>query len=172
MNRIRQCFDKKWSFYAGDIDVQYAIKAGCTGGVTVCDKRQNGEWLAIAYNDKEVDIKLDKDLLREVNLPHDWVVEDNFSKQEWDAQGYLKQGIGCYRKEFDLPEEYRGKVVSIEFDGVSRNATVWVNGHIIGNHFSGYSSFSYDISEYLKYGEEGTNCIFVKVEAECFLFFT
>ena len=166
MNRIKQCFDREWDFYAGDIDVQYAIKAGCTGGVTVCDKRADGEWLAIAYNDKEVDIKLDKSLLKRINLPHDWVVEGNFSKQEWDAQGYLKQGIGCYRKEFDLPEEYKGKVVSIEFDGVSRNATVWVNGHLIGSHFSGYSSFSYDISEYLKYGEEGTNCIFVKVEAD------
>ena len=81
MNRVTQCFDRDWDFYADDIDVHYAIKAGCTGGVTVCDKRADGEWLAIAYNDKEVDIKLDKSLLKKVNLPHDWVVEGNFSKK-------------------------------------------------------------------------------------------
>ncbi len=166
MNRVKMNFDKGWDFYGGDIEVQYAIKAGCTGGVTVCDKRKDGEWLAIAYNDKEVEVKIDPSLLKKVDLPHDWVVEGNFSKNEWDAQGYLKQGIGCYRKEFDLPEEYLGKKVEIEFDGISRNCTVWVNGHIIGSHFSGYSSFSYDITEYLKYGEEGTNCIFIKVEAD------
>jgi beta-galactosidase len=168
MNRERMNFDKDWMFYAGDIPVQYAIKAGCTGGVTVCDKRKDGEWTEIAYNDKEVEIKLDKSLISYVTLPHDWIVEGNFSKQEWDAQGYLPTGVGCYRKEFDLPEEYKDKSVSVEFDGVSRNCTVWVNGHVIGNHFSGYSSFSYDISEYLKYGDEGTNCIFVKVDAREF----
>ncbi len=168
MEREKINFDRGWSFYHGDIDVQYAIKAGCTGGVTVCDKRQNGEWTEIAYNDKEVEIKLDKSRLETVDLPHDWIVGGNFSKEEWDAQGYLPTGVGCYRKEFDVPKEWEGKVVSIEFDGVSRNSTVWVNGHLIGEHFSGYSSFSYDISEYLKYGDEGTNCIFVKVKADVF----
>lgn len=168
MNRLKINFDMDWDFYPDDIEVQYAIKAGCTGGVTVCDKRENGDWLAIAYNDKEVEIKLDKRLLRKVNLPHDWIVEGDFSKKEWDAQGYLPTGVGCYRKEFDLPEDYRGKCVCVEFDGVSRNSSVWVNGHLIGSHFSGYSSFSYDISQYLKYGDEGTNCIFVKIQADTF----
>lgn len=155
-------------FYAGDIEVQYAIKAGCTGGVTVCDRRKDGEWTEIAYNDKEIEIKLDRSRISRVTLPHDWIVAGNFSKEEWDAQGCLPTGIGCYRKEFELPEEYRGKSVSIDFDGISRNSTVWVNGHLIGNHFSGYSSFGYDISEYLKYGDEGKNCIFIKVDARKF----
>ncbi|MCD8049508.1 MAG: DUF4982 domain-containing protein [Clostridia bacterium] len=168
MERLELNVDRGWMFYAGDAPVQYAIKAGCTGGLTVCDKRKNGEWTEIAYNDREVEVKLDRRLVREVNLPHDWIVGGDFAKKEWDAQGYLPTGVGCYRKEFDVPEEYRGKRVSIEFDGVSRNSTVWVNGHLIGEHFSGYTSFSYDISEYLKYGDEGTNCIFVKVRADVY----
>lgn len=168
MIREKINFDRDWTFYADDIEVQYAIKAGCTGGVTTCDRKKDGEWTEIAYNDKEIEIKLDKSKLRRVTLPHDWVVEGDFSKKEWDAQGYLPTGIGCYRKEFELPDEYRGKRVSIDFDGVSRNCTVWVNGHLIGSHFSGYSSFGYDISEYLKYGNEGRNCVFVKVDAREF----
>lgn len=168
MNRLKLNFDEDWIFYPKDIEVQYAIKAGCTGGATVCSKREGGEWTQIAYNDKEVDLKIDKSLLRKVTLPHDWIVEGNFSKKEWDAQGYLPTGVACYRKEFEIGEELLGKKIEIEFDGVSRNCTVWLNGHLIGSHFSGYTSFSYDITEYLNYGGEGKNCIFVKVDARDF----
>lgn len=168
MERTRTLFNDGWKFYKGNIDVQYAIKAGRTGGLTDIGKGNDGEWTQIAYNDKEEKITVSENDWESVTLPHDWIVYGNFSKEEWDAQGYLPTGVGCYRKLFDIPADLEGKRIELEFDGVSRNATVWINGHLIGNHFSGYTSFSYDISDYLRYGDEGKNVLFVKVDARDF----
>ncbi len=168
MQRIHKKFNDNWKFYKGDIHVQYAIKAGRTGGLTDIGKGRDGEWTQIAYNDKEERVAVSENDWREVTLPHDWIVEGNFSKDEWDAQGYLPTGVGCYRKVFGIPAEWEGRHVEIEFDGVSRNSTVWLNGHLIGSHFSGYTSFSYDITDYLRYGDEGENVMFVKVDAREF----
>ena len=165
MHRIHQKFNDNWKFYLGDIHVQYAIKAGRTGGLTDIGKGHEGEWTQIAYNDREERINVSEKDWRDVTLPHDWIVEGNFSKKEWDAQGYLPTGVGCYRKVFEVPAQWEGKHIEIEFDGVSRNSTLWLNGHLIGNHFSGYTSFSYDISDYLRYGDEGKNVLFMKVDA-------
>lgn len=168
MNRIHVKFNDGWKFYKGDIHVQYAIKAGRTGGLTDVGRGQDGEWTQIAYNDKEERVSVSEKDWRQVTLPHDWIVEGDFSKEEWDAQGFLPTGVGCYRKEFDVPAEWEGKHIEIEFDGVSRNSTVWLNGHLIGSHFSGYTSFSYDLTDYLRYGGEGKNVLFVKVDARDF----
>lgn len=161
--RIRENFDTDWMFYDGDIPTQYAIRAGCTGGLTELKKRETGEWTQIAYNDKEIPINLDKKRWSKINIPHDFIVGKNFSKEEWDAQGFLPSSIGCYRKVFTVGEELFGKKISLEFEGVSRNCTIWVNGHLLLNHFSGYTSFWLDMTDCLNYGEE--NVIFIKVDA-------
>ena len=107
---------------------------------------------------------------KEVNLPHDWVVEgtfvhDNNLGSQPAANGYLPTGIGFYRKEFEIPEADKGKKISIEFDGIFRNSTVWVNGHLLAGHKSGYTPSNYDLSDVLRYGNEGKNAILVKVDA-------
>ena len=77
----------------------------------------------------------------------------------------MPTGIGFYRKEFEIPEADKGKKISIEFDGIFRNSTVWVNGHLLGNHQSGYTPSNYDLTDVLRYGNEGKNVILVKVDA-------
>ncbi|MEP6556305.1 MAG: beta-galactosidase GalA, partial [Ferruginibacter sp.] len=101
---------------------------------------------------------------------HDWVVENSFVKDnsmgsQPAVSGYLPTGIGFYRKEFEIPEADKGKKISIEFDGIFRNSTVWVNGHLLGNHQSGYTPSNYDLTDVLRYGNEGKNVILVKVDA-------
>jgi beta-galactosidase len=77
----------------------------------------------------------------------------------------LQGGLGWYRKAFSLPEELRGaKKISIDFQGVYQNSIVYVNGQKVGNYPSGYTGFAYDITNYLKYGDEGPNVIVVKVQ--------
>ena len=60
-----------------------------------------------------------------------------------------------------MPEEYRGKRVSIEFQGVYRDAMVYVNGEYAGQQPFGYSTFLIQLDDYLKYGETNT----VRVDA-------
>ena len=92
---------------------------------------------------------------RTVNLPHDWSIEGEFAENAatGGGGGYLPTGIGWYRKHFVLPASTKTKNVRIEFDGVYMNSDVWINGHHLGHYPSGYLSFYYDLTSFLKKGE-------------------
>ncbi|MHC5076960.1 MAG: glycoside hydrolase family 2 TIM barrel-domain containing protein, partial [Planctomycetota bacterium] len=100
---------------------------------------------------------------RSLDLPHDWAIEGPFTKEVSFQGGYLPYpGIGWYRKEFTIPSE--AKRVRIEFEGVMRDAKVWLNGQYIGGWPYGYSSFSFDLTEHIQRGQK--NVIAVRVENE------
>jgi beta-galactosidase len=102
---------------------------------------------------------------RVLNLPHDWSIEGEFSADNpaTPAGGALPGGIGWYRKDFSLSEQDKDKLVFIEFDVVYMNSEVWVNGEYLGKRPNGYSSFRYELTPYLKFGNE-SNTIAVKVD--------
>ncbi|MEI9955920.1 MAG: glycoside hydrolase family 2 TIM barrel-domain containing protein [Ferruginibacter sp.] len=102
---------------------------------------------------------------RTLNLPHDWSIEGSFSKENpaTTQGGALPGGIGWYRKTFTVPSSSQNKNISIEFDGVYRNSEVWINGNYLGKRPNGYISFNYDLTPYLKFGNE-KNVIAVKVD--------
>ena len=101
---------------------------------------------------------------RTLNLPHDWAIEGDFDEHNPSGTGggALPGGIGWYRKSFKVSEKERGQVLSIEFDGVYMNSSVWINGHLLGTRPYGYISFSYDLTPYINWG--GDNVITVKVD--------
>jgi beta-galactosidase len=100
-----------------------------------------------------------------LNLPHDWSIEGKFSKDNpaTPGGGALPGGIGWYRKTFTVPEANKDKLIYIDFDGVYRNSEVWINGHYLGIRPYGYSSFRYELTPFLKYGNEN-NVLVVKVD--------
>ena len=102
---------------------------------------------------------------RALNLPHDWSIEGAFSKDHPTKPqgGALPAGLGWYRKSFTLPESAKSKRIAIEFDGVFCNSEVWINGHYLGKRPFGYISFSYDLTPFLKFGNQ-KNDIAVKVD--------
>jgi beta-galactosidase len=107
---------------------------------------------------------------RKLDLPHDWAVEAPFDQRGSESHGYKAIGknfpersVGWYRKSFSIPASDLGRRISVDFDGVFRDSQVWINGFYLGREGSGYSPFSYDISDYLNYG--GTNVIAVRVDA-------
>ena len=95
---------------------------------------------------------------RKLDLPHDWSIEGPFSQSNpaGGPGGYLPGGIGWYRKTFTAPESLRGQRVSLNFDGVYMNSTVWVNGHLLGERPYGFVPFTYDLTSYLNYGHDNT----------------
>ncbi len=122
------------------------------------------------YGDGPASKDFDDRAWRKLDLPHDWCVELLFDSRGGHSHGYKTIGrdfpqnsVGWYRKTFSIPESDLGKRISIEFDGVFRNSIVWVNGFYLGTEHSGYSSFSYDITDYLNYG--GDNVVAVRVDA-------
>ena len=97
---------------------------------------------------------------RQLNLPHDWSIEGNYSPDVASGTGYLPGGIGWYRKHFDYTPE-KGKKAYIYFEGIYNRSDVYLNGHHLGHRPSGYNSFMYDLIPYLK---EGENVISVKAD--------
>jgi beta-galactosidase len=106
---------------------------------------------------------------RKLDLPHDWKVELPFNERANVAEGGHALGeqwgtnIGWYRRSFDLAADDKGKDLWLEFDGVFRNALVWLNGHCLGRNLSGYASFAYDIAKFANFG--GKNELVVRVDA-------
>jgi len=82
--------------------------------------------------------------------------------------GYINAGTGWYRKAFKLPKTIQGKRVFIEFDGVYMNSDVWLNGVHLGNRPYGYSSFQYELTPHLKFGDEkNVLAVRAKVQQPC-----
>lgn len=96
---------------------------------------------------------------RVLDLPHDWSVEAVPSPSLASATGYLPGGIGWYRRHFEvtdtLPKHY------IYFEGAYNRSEVYLNGHLLGKRPNGYISFMYDMTPYLKKGE---NVLAVKLD--------
>ena len=101
---------------------------------------------------------------RELDLPHDWSIEGSFDEKAASAGpgAYLPSGIGWYRKHFRLPESAKGKVITLEFDGVYQNSEVWINGVSLGLRPYGYVPFYYDLTPHLS--ASGENVVAVRVD--------
>jgi len=147
--------DANWKFYLGN-DWPNALrldKAAASGG-PASEKFNDTAW-------------------RSLDLPHDWAIELPFDKSSDGSHGYKpvgpgfsKNSVGWYRRTFDLPAEDSGKRIWLTFDGVFRDATVWVNGWLVTHHEGGYYPFRADITDDAHFG--GKNTVTVKVDASKF----
>jgi len=128
----RMLFNFNWKFHLGDIKEGEKIELN------------DGNW-------------------RKLDVPHDWSIEGKIDKNEpaGGNGGYLPTGIGWYKKHFEVSENDLKKIIWIEFDGVYMNSDVWINGKHLGNRPYGYSTFYYDLTPFLKKGE---NIIAVRVD--------
>lgn len=107
---------------------------------------------------------------KKIDLPHDWVVDLPYAAEASHSHGYKTVGyqypetsVGWYRKTFTVPAEDLGKHLYLQFDGIFRDARVWLNGIYMGHEPSGYATQTYDITDYLNYG--GENLITVRADA-------
>ena len=119
----------------------------------------------LGYVENGQDIGLNDTSWRLLDLPHDWSIEGEFNKDNpaGVGGGALPGGIGWYRKSFEIKESDNDKLIFIDFDGVYRNSQVWINGHYLGMRPYGYSSFRYELTPYLNYGNK-KNILAVKVD--------
>ncbi|OHX64702.1 glycoside hydrolase family 2 TIM barrel-domain containing protein [Flammeovirga pacifica] len=104
---------------------------------------------------------------QDIRLPHDWSILGGYQKDKASSTGFTEGGIGWYRKTFSVPSSDKNKEIWIEFDGVYCNSTVYINGKELGFRPSGYSSFSYSLTDDLNFGED--NVIAVKVDHSNFV---
>ncbi|WP_052273167.1 glycoside hydrolase family 2 TIM barrel-domain containing protein [Flavihumibacter solisilvae] len=111
---------------------------------------------------------------RNVDLPHDWSIEDlPGTNSPFDptavgqvSTGFTVGGSGWYRKTFVIPADQKGKRIHIQFDGVYMNTEYWLNGESIGKHPYGYTSCWFDITDKVKAGESNVLAVQVKNEGQ------
>ncbi|MFZ0233302.1 MAG: beta-galactosidase GalA [Candidatus Acidiferrales bacterium] len=151
--RERLLLDRGWLFHEGDIpfpvitghEPSYAnAKAGSSSGAA-SPEFDDSSW-------------------KQVDLPHDWAVEQPFDPNANSAQGYRDRGMGWYRKYFRLDPADHGKHLELQFDGIATHSTIWVNGVLSVRNWSGYNSVYVDITPIARFGPE-VNTIAVQVDA-------
>ncbi|MEW1835959.1 glycoside hydrolase family 2 TIM barrel-domain containing protein [Microbacterium sp. NPDC079995] len=98
-----------------------------------------------------------------VRLPHDGVrdLHRTADTPNGSHTGYYPGTHLSYEKTFEVPADWHGKAVMLEFEGVYRDAMVFVNGDLAGQRPSGYSAFELRLEPYLRFGEANT----IRVEA-------
>lgn len=102
---------------------------------------------------------------RLLDLPHDWAIEGDFldSNPSGAGGGSLPGGIGWYRKHLHIDRvSDNTSRWYIDIDGAYMNSTVYINGKKLGTRPYGYSSFRYELTQYLN--PEGDNVIAVRVD--------
>lgn len=105
---------------------------------------------------------------KSVDLPHDAMIatERSADSPVGPGGGYFKGENYEYTKTFHVPEEDRGKVFFLEFEGVYRNAFVFVNGDLAGKQYNGYTNFYVQINDFLRYGKDNEIKVVVKNDAQ------
>src|SRR5690349_16901657 len=157
--RERLLLDFGWRFHFGRAD-DPAKDFGFTGNF-----QKTGNFVppgAMAFDDSQ---------WHELDLPHDWAIELPFQNDPaLRSKGFYPLGkkypatsVGWYRRVFDLPAEDAGKRITVEFDGVYREAMVVFNNFYIGRHTGGYDPFSFDLTDFATPG--GRNVLVVRVDA-------
>ena len=160
----RISLDENWKFHFGNSsdpekDFNY---------ITATIFSKSGAAVATAIETKFID-----STWTNINLPHDWAVElpfENSKNFDVESHGYKPVGgfypetsIGWYRKHFKVDKINSQKRFEIQFDGIFRNATIWINGFYVGTNLSGYIGKSYDVTDYINFDKE--NIIVVRVDA-------
>ena len=100
-------------------------------------------------------LETSSDYARHISLPHTWNLDALAGKGE-----YL-QTIANYTRDIFVPNDWANKRLFVKFYGVQSIADVFVNGHHAGEHRGGWTAFTFEITPYLKYGENNSLVVVV-----------
>jgi len=70
---------------------------------------------------------------------------------------YPETSVGWYRRAFELLASDAGRRIWVEFDGVVRDALVFVNGCFLGRNDNSYAPFRFDLTDFVAYGARITS---------------
>ena len=107
----------------------------------------NREWkfiLADVANAESIDFNDSE--WENIHLPHSF----SLPYFMWNS---VYQGYGWYRKEVDIPVDWKNKNINLEFEGAFIEKEVYINGKYVGKHVGGYTGFNFDITRYLQTGK-------------------
>ncbi len=152
---------------------QYSESKGCWIGQSKDCAHPNNDWVgggrnssakpltpkqaAKDYNDSGWEI---------IDVPHDGLINGTYDQSGVKSHAYLPIEVVWYRKHFNLPSDWKGQSIWIEFRGVFRATSVYFNGQHLLYHDSGYTTFlvRLDNATMVNYGME--NVIALEANAD------
>ncbi|MCU0857183.1 MAG: DUF4982 domain-containing protein [Pontiellaceae bacterium] len=127
----------------------------------------NQEWLMLKgdYSPDTI-AEAGDELWEPVRLPHDWAIRHAPQKGKFmkNYGHYPLPGTYWYRKSFGLTAADQGKRIFLDFEGAMQDATVYLNGTVVGRWPNGYNSFQADLTPALKFGEGQLNELLVHLD--------
>ena len=165
------------------------LAAVCASAAGQRDRSFDSDWHFLRADAPDAENAMfDDSTWRTLDVPHDWSIEDlpvsdasdqsatnrvgpfdlsqSSSQSRGGAEiGHFVGGTAWYRKHFTLTPDDAKKLVAVRFDGVYMNADFWINGHSLGNHPYGYTSFEFDLTPHLKPAGQ-KNVLAVRVKNE------
>ena len=136
MERILIDLDRGWRFALGDIGAErrnsHADSYGtCKAGAVPGPGGKN-------WDDSD---------WRELDLPHDYFAESDFSPDNLLSHGYRTRNNAWYRKTFLLDPALAGRQLLVCFEGTAVNAEFYFNGSLMARSFSAYTETVFDITD-------------------------
>lgn len=165
--REKILFNENWYFHRGDIRLPLPKTKD---PIYLSAKTERELWgpAAVCYNDSTMDYRKTHELQTEkwekVTLPHDYVISGKFDENENNTLGYLKYENAWYRKHFTLVPEDKGKRITLLFEAIATESTVYLNGVHLKHNFSGYNSFEVDITDFVRFDKENILAVYVNTE--------
>lgn len=126
----------------------------------------NANWTFNYFPDQNLDSGLVQQVVNDsqwpaIAIPHTWQTYETTGEKHPFIRNaserddpYWWYGWGIYRKKISLASDLMEKKVFIEFDGVQKYSRLYLNGHYIGDHKGGFTSFYFDLTPYVNWQEE------------------
>lgn len=154
-----------WVFHKGDIDVPFPASKGAVYSQSKTERKLIGP-AAYHYLDTPdcygAETELRSEGWKYVNLPHDYIIDQTPIEDATDATGYFHYDNAWYRKHFSVDPQFRGKRITLLFEGIRGAATIYLNGCLMKHNFSGYNSFEVNISDNVYFDRENILAVYVK----------
>ena len=143
-------FDAGWKFRIGDEQLTECIYKD----PVYMEAKTEGRLRGYAWRGYGKNREYEFDGWKTVNLPHDFIIEQEPKEEHNNTLGYFDYKNAWYRKHFKLEKADESKRIVLYFEGVATHATVYVNGCLMWHNFCGYTSFEVDITDIARFGEE------------------
>lgn len=161
--REKILMDSGWKFHFGDIDIDYPRTKG---PVYTQAKTETMKWgpAAPGYCDSADSYSsgvINTDYWEDVNLPHDYIIGQTPDIKNNSTLGYFDYQNAWYRKHFRLSESDRNRRITLYFEGVSNNCTIYINGCILKHNFCGYAPFEADITDFAVFDGENVLAVYI-----------
>ena len=140
------------------------VSAAEASGREVLNFDTNWLYSSVDYSNGE-SVNLDDSGFEQVSVPHANTILQGHKGNDFQKEIDSYRFVSWYRRHFTLSEEYAGRNIMVEFEGVATVAEVYLNGQLLAEHDGAYTGFTVDISDAV-YTDGKDNVLAVRVDSQ------